>query len=285
MNGFNWLQAVDNQAPLTIIAGPCVVESREVLMEIASALAETALKQEIHVVFKASVDKANRSSSKGFRGIGLEEGLRLLEEVRLKFEMPVITDVHTAEMVPMVADVVDVLQVPAFLCRQTDLLQACGQSSKRVMIKKGQFMAPEDMQHALNKVLEADVAGKKVWLCERGTSFGYHNLVVDFRGIEKMKQTAMPIVMDATHAVQVPGGLGYRSSAKREFVPLLARAALTLKIAALFMETHPRPSEALSDGASAVPLNVVPRMISELKRLDTFIKSGDFTLALTSEVE
>lgn len=270
-----------NHQPILLIAGPCVIEDEDTLMHIADALSTLAARMPIQILFKASCDKANRTSKDSFRGLGLEEGLRLLEKVKNHFALPVITDVHETGMVNQVAEVCDAIQIPAFLCRQTDLISASSRTGRIVMIKKGQFMAPEDMQNVASK---AQAAGaKNVWLCERGTSFGYHNLVVDYRGLKDMKKTGLPVIMDATHAVQLPGGLGNRSYAKREYVPTLARCALATGVAGLFMETHPNPSHAKSDGASAVPLHALPALLEELKALDDFIKSRKHVSELANE--
>lgn len=273
--------SVGNSQPLTLIAGPCVAESPEILEEIAQVLDKLRQQLGIAIVFKASIDKANRTSGGSFRGLGISKGLEMLAAIKKRYSFPLITDVHDTFMVDQVAEVVDVLQIPAFLCRQTDLVVAAARTGKPLLIKKGQFMAPEDMRQVLGKAL--DVGNQRVMLCERGTSFGYHNLVVDFRGLQIMKNMGFPVVMDATHAVQLPGGAGSRSGAKREFVPQLARCAVAGGIAGMFLETHPRPHEALSDGQSAVPLGALPALVSELCAFDRFVKRESQRVYLESD--
>lgn len=246
--------------PLALIAGPCVVESRELTMEIAGRLAEACRALELPFVFKASFDKANRTSGSTFRSIGFEAGLAVLADVRHALGVPVLTDVHETSHVGDVAEVVDVLQIPAFLCRQTDLLAAAGASGRAVNVKKGQFMAPGDMQHAVAKVREA--GAREITLTERGSTFGYHDLVVDFRALALMRPFA-PVVFDATHSVQSPGGAGGSSGGRREFVAPLTRAAVAFGVDALFLETHPDPDSSPSDGANMLPLEQVPALLEE----------------------
>jgi 2-dehydro-3-deoxyphosphooctonate aldolase (KDO 8-P synthase) len=242
--------SIGGEKPL-IIAGPCVVESWDICAQVAEKMKEVCAKLGLPYVFKASFDKANRTSDKSFRSIGMQESLKILQDIRKEFEVPVITDVHETIQVAPAAEVVDLLQIPAFLCRQTDLLIAAGNSAKPVNVKKGQFMAPEDMQYAVDKI--KDVGNDRVSLTERGSSFGYHNLVVDMRSLAIMRQFA-PVIFDVTHSVQMPGGLGGSSGGQREFAPLLARAAAAAGVDGFFIETHPNPAEALSDGPNSIPL-------------------------------
>ncbi|MCG6872151.1 MAG: 3-deoxy-8-phosphooctulonate synthase [Gammaproteobacteria bacterium] len=253
--------------PFFLIAGPCVIESRELVLATAERLREITTRLGIPLVFKASYDKANRSASASFRGPGMDEGLRILQEVREQLEIPVLTDVHTAAEVETVASVVDVLQTPAFLCRQTDLIQAAAASGKPVNIKKGQFLAPQDMQNVVAKARAAS-ADARIMVCERGVSFGYRNLVVDMPSLVILRETGAPVVFDATHSVQLPGGLGTASGGQREFVPVLARAAVAVGVAGLFLETHPNPERALSDGPNAWPLERMEELLSGLRRLE-----------------
>src|SRR5689334_25188071 len=236
--------------PLFLIAGPCVVESRQLQMDVAGELKSICADLEIPFIFKSSYDKANRSSHTSFRGPGMEEGLHVLAEVKRHVAVPVLTDVHAENEIKDAAAVVDVLQPPAFLCRQTDFIQAVARSGKPVNIKKGQFLAPEDMIQVVAKARAAS-GGDTILVCERGASFGYHNLVSDMRALAIMRATGCPVVFDATHSVQLPGGKGTASGGQREFVPVLARAAVASGVAGVFMETHPRPDEALSDGPNA----------------------------------
>jgi len=259
--------------PLFLIAGPCVIESESMTIDVAGQLKEMTDQLGIPFIFKSSFDKANRSSNKTFRGFGVEEGLRILQEVKSQIGVPVLTDIHTAEQVEEVASVVDVLQTPAFLCRQTDFISAVAKSGKPVNIKKGQFLAPQDMRQVVNKAKEANGGIDNIMVCERGVSFGYNTLVSDMRGLAIMRDTDCPVVFDATHSVQQPGGQGDRSGGQSEFVPLLARAAVSSGIAGIFMETHPNPSEALSDGPNAVPLNQMQALLEVLKELDHTVKS------------
>lgn len=243
--------SIGGEKPL-IIAGPCVVESWEICAQVAGVMKEICGKLGLPYVFKASFDKANRTSDKSFRSIGIEESLRILQEVKQKFDVPVITDVHETIQVGLAAEVVDFLQIPAFLCRQTDLLIAAGRSGKPVNVKKGQFMAPEDMQYAVDKIKA--VGNDRVSLTERGSTFGYHNLVVDMRSLAIMRQFT-PVIFDVTHSVQMPGGMGGFSGGQRKFAPLLARAAAAAGVDGFFIETHPDPDEALSDGPNSIPLD------------------------------
>jgi len=259
--------------PLFLIAGPCVIESESMTIDVAGQLKEMTDQLGIPFIFKKSFDKANRSSNKTFRGFGVEEGLRILQEVKSQIGVPVLTDIHTAEQVEEVASVVDVLQTPAFLCRQTDFISAVAKSGKPVNIKKGQFLAPQDMRQVVNKAKEANGGIDNIMVCERGVSFGYNTLVSDMRSLAIMRDTDCPVVFDATHSVQQPGGQGDRSGGQSEFVPLLARAAVSSGIAGIFMETHPNPSEALSDGPNAVPLNQMQALLEVLKELDHTVKS------------
>jgi 2-dehydro-3-deoxyphosphooctonate aldolase (KDO 8-P synthase) len=263
--------------PLFLISGPCVVESEQLQMDVAGRLKEMTTELGIPFIFKSSYDKANRSSGASFRGPGMEKGLEILAKVRRELKLPILTDVHTEADVPAVAAVVDVLQTPAFLSRQTDFIRAVAQSGKPVNIKKGQFLAPEDMVNVIDK---ARAAAKEKGLpedsflaCERGASFGYHNLVSDMRSLAIMRSTGAPVVFDATHSVQLPGGQGTSSGGRREFVPVLARAAVAVGIAGVFMETHPDPAKALSDGPNAVPLKHMKALLEQLVALDRVVKT------------
>jgi 2-dehydro-3-deoxyphosphooctonate aldolase (KDO 8-P synthase) len=259
--------------PLFLIAGPCVIESEDMTIDVAGQLKEMTDKLKIPFIFKSSFDKANRSSNKTFRGFGLEEGLRILEAVKKQLDVPVLTDIHTEAQVKPVAEIVDVLQTPAFLCRQTDFIAAVASSGKPVNIKKGQFLAPEDMLQVVRKAKDVNGGLDNIMVCERGASFGYNTLVSDMRSLSIMRSTDCPVVFDATHSVQQPGGKGDRSGGQSEFVPLLARAAVSCGIAGIFMETHPNPKEALSDGPNAVPLNEMANLLETLKELDQIVKS------------
>jgi 2-dehydro-3-deoxyphosphooctonate aldolase (KDO 8-P synthase) len=261
--------------PFFLIAGPCVVESEQLQIDVAGKLKEIAAELKIPFIFKSSYDKANRSSGKSFRGPGMDEGLRILSEVKKQLHVPVLTDVHTAEEVPTVASVVDVLQTPAFLCRQTDFIHAVARGGKPVNIKKGQFLAPTDMKNVVDKAREAS-GTDNIMVCERGASFGYNNLVSDMRSLAIMRETNCPVVFDATHSVQLPGGQGTTSGGQREFVPVLARAAVATGISGLFMETHPDPSKALSDGPNAWPLAMMRDLLYVLKEIDTLVKQKGF---------
>jgi len=259
--------------PLFLIAGPCVIESEDMTIDVAGQLKEITDKLKIPFIFKSSFDKANRSSNKTFRGFGLEEGLRILEAVKKQLDVPVLTDIHTEAQVKPVAAIVDVLQTPAFLCRQTDFIAAVSKSGKPVNIKKGQFLAPEDMLQVVKKAKDANGGLDNIMVCERGASFGYNTLVSDMRSLSIMRGTYCPVVFDATHSVQQPGGKGDRSGGQSEFVPLLARAAVSCGISGIFMETHPNPKEALSDGPNAVPLSEMANLLETLKELDQIVKS------------
>ncbi|MEX0959780.1 MAG: 3-deoxy-8-phosphooctulonate synthase [Burkholderiales bacterium] len=261
--------------PFFLIAGPCVVESRELILDTAQTLKEITSALGIPFIFKASYDKANRSSGKSFRGPGMEKGLEILAEVREKLGVPVLTDVHTDEEIPRVAAAVDVLQTPAFLCRQTDFIHAVARAGKPVNIKKGQFLAPHDMKNVVDKAREASGVDN-IMVCERGVSFGYNNLVSDMRSLAIMRETECPVVFDATHSVQLPGGQGTASGGQREFVPVLARAAIATGVAGVFMETHPNPAKALSDGPNAWPLQHMKPLLETLKALDELVKRRGF---------
>ena len=261
--------------PFFLIAGPCVVESRQLQIDVAGELKTICADLEIPFIFKSSYDKANRSSHASYRGPGMEEGLRVLADVKRHVEVPVLTDVHTIDEIPAVAAVVDVLQTPAFLCRQTDFIQAVATAGKPVNIKKGQFLAPEDMKQVVAKARDASGADN-ILVCERGVSFGYHNLVTDMRALAIMRDTGCPVVFDATHSVQLPGGKGTSSGGQREFVPVLARAAIAAGVAGLFMETHPDPDRALSDGPNSWPLAKMRALLETLRSLDTTVKRGGF---------
>ena len=261
--------------PLFLIAGPCVIESEDMTIDVAGQLKEMTDKLKIPFILKSSFDKANRSSNKTFRGFGLEEGLRILEAVKKQLDVPVLTDIHTEAQVKPVAEIVDVLQTPAFLCRQTDFIAAVSKSGKPVNIKKGQFLAPEDMLQVVKKAKDANGGLDNIMVCERGASFGYNTLVSDMRSLSIMRGTDCPVVFDATHSVQQPGGKGDRSGGQSEFVPLLARAAVSCGISGIFMETHPNPKEALSDGPNAVPLGQMENLLETLKELDQIVKSKD----------
>ena len=258
---------IGGDGSFTLIGGPCALESVEHSLQVGAAVRAACVERGIGYVFKASYDKANRSSVASYRGPGLAEGLRMLTEVRAALGVPILTDVHTADEVAKVAEVADVLQVPAFLCRQTDLLLACARSGRPVNVKKGQFLAPQDMGNIVEKLVAAGAAG--VLLTERGTTFGYHDLVVDFRGLSTMRELGWPVVFDATHSVQQPGGLGHRSGGLRRFVPDLARAAVAVGVDAVFMEIHDDPAHAPSDGPNMVPLDQLPGLLDDLLALDT----------------
>ena len=262
--------------PLFLIAGPCVIESQQMAIDTAGQLKEIATALNIPFIYKSSYDKANRSSNKTFRGFGMDEGLKILDHVRSQIGVPILTDVHTEEQVPHVAAVVDVLQTPAFLCRQTDFITACARSGKPVNIKKGQFMAPGDMKNVVQKAKEANGGADNIMVCERGASFGYNTLVSDMRGLATMRETNCPVVFDATHSVQQPGGQGDKSGGQREHVPVLARAAVASGIAGIFMETHPDPAKALSDGPNAWPLHKMRDLLEVLVDLDRLVKKAGF---------
>ena len=263
--------AIANRLPLVLIAGPCVIETERRTLAIAAKLCSITRQAGLPFIFKASYDKANRSSIRSYRGPGLEEGLRILQKVKDTCNVPVVTDVHTVEEACRAAKIVDMLQVPAFLCRQTDLLVACAATGLPVNVKKGQFLAPEDMGNIIEKIESKH--NHRILLTERGSSFGYHNLVVDMRSMYTMKLTGYPVVFDATHAVQQPGGRGLTTGGRREFIKPLAMAATALGIAGLFLEVHPDPSRALSDGPNSYALRELPVFLNEIVRLDRLIKS------------
>ncbi len=260
--------------PIFLIAGPCVVESEQLALDSAGQLKEICERLNIPFIYKSSFDKANRSSHTSFRGPGMEEGLRILSEVRRQIGVPVLTDVHEDTPLAEVAAVVDVLQTPAFLCRQTNYIQAVARQGKPVNIKKGQFLAPWDMKNVVEKARA--VGNDQIMVCERGVSFGYNNLVSDMRALAVMRDTGCPVVFDATHSVQLPGGQGSSSGGQREFVPVLARAAVAAGVAGLFMETHPEPEKALSDGPNAWPLPRMAELLETLKALDEIVKARGF---------
>jgi len=264
--------------PLFLIAGPCVVESEQLQIDVAGQLKEICAALSVPFVFKSSYDKANRSSSQSFRGVGMDEGLRILSEVRRQIGVPVLTDVHAEDEISAAAAAVDVLQTPAFLCRQTDFIHAVAAAGKPVNIKKGQFLAPEDMKNVVAKAREAS-GRDNILVCERGASFGYHNLVSDMRALVIMRATGCPVVFDATHSVQLPGGQGATSGGQREFVPVLARAAVAAGVAGIFMETHPDPARALSDGPNAWPLGRMRELLATLAELDATVKRRGFAEA------
>ena len=266
--------------PFFLIAGPCVIESRQMALDTAGHLKDIAAALGISFIYKSSFDKANRSSGTSFRGLGIDKGLEILADVKKQIGVPVLTDIHAIDEISAVAAVVDVLQTPAFLCRQTDFIQACAVSGKPVNIKKGQFLAPHDMLQVIGKARAAAKAAgldeDSFMACERGVSFGYNNLVSDMRALAIMRETGCPIVFDATHSVQLPGGQGTTSGGQREFVPVLARAAVAVGVAGLFMETHPNPAQAMSDGPNAVPLNRMRELLSTLLDLDRVVKKNGF---------
>ena len=261
--------------PFFLIAGPCVIESEQLALDSAGQLKEITASLGIPFIYKSSFDKANRSSVKSFRGLGMDKGLEILAKVRKQIGVPVLTDVHDIPEIGPVAKVVDVLQTPAFLCRQTDFIQAVVASGKPVNIKKGQFLAPHDMKNVVDKAVAAG-GRDRVLVCERGVSFGYNNLVSDMRALAILRETGCPVVFDATHSVQLPGGQGTKSGGQREFVPVLARAAVAVGIAGIFMETHPNPEQALSDGPNAWPLARMKALLQTLKELDTAVKRHGF---------
>ena len=260
--------------PLFLIAGPCTAESLELCVDVAGRMQEICARLGVPYIFKASYDKANRSSGTSARGPGVEGGLHILSEVRRQIGVPVLTDVHTEADVATVASVVDVLQTPAFLCRQTDFIHAVAACGKPVNIKKGQFLAPGDMKNVVAKAKEANGGGDTIMVCERGASFGYNNLVSDMRSLAIMRETSCPVVFAATHSVQLPGGQGTSSGGQREFVPVLARAAVAVGVSGVFMETHPHPDQALSDGPNAVPLDQMRRLLESLAGIDRYVKGS-----------
>ena len=266
--------------PFFLIAGPCVVESEQLQMDVAGKLKEITAALGVPFIFKSSYDKANRSSGTSFRGPGIDKGLEILAKVKRELQVPIVTDVHREDEIGAAAAVVDVLQTPAFLCRQTDFIRAVAQSGKPVNIKKGQFLAPHDMTNVLDKARaaarDAGLSEDRFMACERGVSFGYNNLVSDMRSLAIMRGTGCPVVFDATHSVQLPGGQGTSSGGQREFVPVLARAAVAAGIAGIFMETHPQPDKALSDGPNAWPLPMMRALLATLVELDAAVKHGGF---------
>jgi 2-dehydro-3-deoxyphosphooctonate aldolase (KDO 8-P synthase) len=262
---------IANDKPLAVIAGPCALESRDHALEVSAALREISAKLGIGLIYKTSFDKANRTSANSARGIGMELGLPILAEVRERTGLPVLTDVHEREQCAPVAEVVDVLQIPAFLCRQTDLLVAAGETGKAINVKKGQFLAPWDMKNVVDKI--AQTGNRRILQCERGASFGYNTLVSDMRALPILKQNGYPVVFDATHSVQQPGGQGTTSGGQREFVPVLARAAVAVGVAAVFIETHPDPDKAPSDGPNMVPLKQLPALLADLMAFDKLAKA------------
>lgn len=261
---------IGNDLPFVLIAGPCQIESRGHALEMAAAIHEICAALGIPVIYKSSYDKANRTSAQAARGVGMAAGLDILAEVRSRFAMPVLTDVHTAEQCAPAAKALDVLQIPAFLSRQTDLLVAAGETGAAINVKKGQFLAPWDMVHVASKI--ASTGNDRIMLCERGTSFGYNTLVNDFRGLPVMAQTGYPVVYDATHSVQQPGGQGASSGGQREFAPILARAALAVGVASVFIETHQDPDAAPSDGPNMIPIREMKALLSRLLAFDTLAK-------------
>lgn len=271
---------VGNRQPFFLIAGPCVIESEQLQMDVAGALMEITGTLGIPFIFKSSFDKANRSSGSSLRGPGIDAGLDILAKVRRELNVPVLTDVHSEDQIAQVASVVDVLQTPAFLCRQTDFIRAVAQSGKPVNIKKGQFLAPHDMKHVIQKARDAaaemGLPDDNFMVCERGASFGYNNLVSDMRSLAILRETHAPVVFDATHSVQLPGGLGASSGGQREMVPVLARAAVAVGVAGLFMETHPNPAKAWSDGANSVPLHRMRELLETLLELDRVTKKSPY---------
>lgn len=263
---------IGNHLPFVLIAGPCQIESRDHALEVAAALRELSERTGVRTIYKSSFDKANRTSVGAERGIGMVQGLSILAEVRERTGLPVLTDVHAADQCAPTAEAVDVLQIPAFLCRQTDLLLAAGKTGRAINVKKGQFLAPWDMAHVAAKI--ASTGNHDILLCERGASFGYNTLVTDFRGLPIMARTGYPVVFDATHSVQQPGGQGASSGGQREFAPILARAALAVGVAAVFIETHPDPDQAPSDGPNMIPLREMGALIERLRAFDRLAKDG-----------
>jgi len=270
--------AIGNLLPFVLIAGPCQIESVGHALEVAAALDEICTAAEVPLIYKSSYDKANRTSAGSARGVGMKRGLAILAQVRERYARPVLTDVHGAEQCAPAAEAVDVLQIPAFLCRQTDLLVAAGETGRVINVKKGQFLAPWDMKHVVAKALS--VGNANVMACERGFCFGYNNLVSDMRSLSVLRETGAPVVFDATHSVQLPGGQGTSSGGQREFIPVLARAAVAAGVAGIFMETHPRPEEALSDGPNAWPLARMEPLLATLVELDRAVKKSPFEESL-----
>jgi 2-dehydro-3-deoxyphosphooctonate aldolase (KDO 8-P synthase) len=270
--------------PIFLIAGPCAIESRQLALDTAGKLKEICAAVGIPFIYKSSFDKANRSSGKSFRGVGMDEGLKILADVKSQIGVPVLTDIHDIEQIEPVAAVVDVLQTPAFLCRQTDFIHAAASAGRPVNIKKGQFLAPGDMKNVVDKAREVSKQDN-IMVCERGASFGYNNLVSDMRSLMIMRETGCPVVFDATHSVQLPGGQGTSSGGQREFIPVLARAAVASGVAGLFMETHPNPEKALSDGPNAWPLKHMRALLETLQALDTLVKQRGFAEQLITSQE
>lgn len=264
--------SIGNKLPFVLIAGPCAIESGEHALETAAELKEITSSRNIPLIYKSSFDKANRTSTRSGRGIGLTKGLPILSEVKKTIGCPVLTDVHTIQQCEPVAEVVDIIQIPAFLCRQTDLLQAAARTGKIVNVKKGQFLAPWDMKHVIAKIEET--GNNNILLCERGASFGYNTLVSDMRSLPELTATGYPVVYDATHSVQQPGGHGVVSGGQREYVPILARAAVAVGVAAIFMETHKNPDDAPSDGPNMIPLSEMPALLDQLSMFDKLLKNG-----------
>lgn len=261
---------ISNNEKFILLAGPCSIESEELVMEVAETMGELTEKLNIPYIFKSSFDKANRTSINSYRGLGIEKGLKILQKVKERYNLPIVTDIHLPEQAKMVSEVADVIQIPAFLCRQTDLLVAAAKTNKIINVKKAQFLAPNDMKNVIQKI--KDSGNDKIMLCERGTSFGYNNLVVDMTGMLEMKKFKYPIIFDATHSVQKPGGNGTSTSGNREYVKYLSRAAISLGIAGLFIETHPDPDNAKSDGPNMVKLSEMETLLKEVKYIDEFIK-------------
>ncbi len=264
--------AIANHLPFVLVAGPCQIEGRAHALEMAAAIHEMCAAAGVPVIYKSSYDKANRTSLNRARGVGMAAGLDILAEVKARFGMPVLTDVHAAEQCAPAAEAVDVLQIPAFLCRQTDLLLAAGETGAAINVKKGQFLAPWDMQHVAAKI--ASTGNERIILCERGASFGYNTLVSDMRSLPIMAETGYPVMFDATHSVQQPGGQGGSSGGQREFAPVLARAALSVGVSSVFIETHEDPDHAPSDGPNMIPLREMPALLARLKAFDTLAKLG-----------
>lgn len=264
---------IGNREPLVIMCGPCVIESEDHCMRAAETLKKIFAKQNVRLIFKSSYDKANRSSSVSFRGPGLQEGLRILERVKTEFDLPIVTDVHTVEDATAAGEICTVIQIPAFLCRQTDLILAAGRTGAVINVKKGQFMAPWDMENVVSKILET--GNEKIILIDRGTTFGYNNLVSDMRAIPIMQKLGFPVCFDATHSVQLPGGNGTSSGGQREFIPVLAKAAIAAGANCLFMEAHPNPAQAKSDAASVLSFEDLPHLLSKLNRLYQLINEQE----------